>query len=251
MTGLNSGYSCTASSSTNTITISNFVDTAGTAGTSYTFKVSSIKNPGTYSATGTITAQLTTSTGGVIDTGTTTIKALTYTSSTIESFAVTPGSFLAGATSVAYTFTVRPRSRVNLGAYLILKLPTDVGVVSSNTIEISCGSVLSGFSYTKIYCKVSKDQTQVTIMQGFTNANSAGDPPTLIFSIPALMNPRSTQTTAPFNITIFDANDLALYYYNVTTTPTVTMTGATSPKYIKYSRLSQMNGALTSYTWTI
>lgn len=48
MTFLNSAYTCSASSVTNTITISNFVNTLISAGTKFTFTVTNVKNSGLF-----------------------------------------------------------------------------------------------------------------------------------------------------------------------------------------------------------
>lgn len=80
-------------------------------------------------------------------------------------------------------------------------------------------------------------------MGGFKTGPSVDNPPTLIFKIPFIKNPRSVITTSEFNVTIYSEDKQILYSlpYNESG-PTVSMNGTGSPASIVLERSSQENG---------
>jgi hypothetical protein len=125
--GLGSAYTCTADSASGTITLTGLVSAGKTlaAETDLTFSIGqSIQNPGGFVAPGTYSFLLTTANGGEVDTGTWTDTNTThYEGSTILAFTGSISSTVVGATGVALTFTVYPRSVVPQDAYIVLKIP--------------------------------------------------------------------------------------------------------------------------------
>ena len=107
-----------------------------------------------------------------------------------------------------------------------------------------------GFSNLQYTCSFMPEQNSVRISDGFSQNASFKDPPTLIFGIPQVTNPRSLLTTDMFNITIFDQYGSFLYVYNNSVGPNVTMKGVSTPNYLNYVRSSEVNGALNNYTFT-
>jgi hypothetical protein len=91
----------------------------------------------------------------------------------------------------------------------------------------------------------------ISIKYGFYTSASAGNPPTLVFSIPALTNPRTLQTTGTFNVTIYDNNNQMLYRFNQSVGPTVTMKTANTPLSMYYERSSYLNGVTNNYSFKI
>lgn len=89
------------------------------------------------------------------------------------------------------------------------------------------------------------------VFKGFKNAVSSGDPPTLKFTLPAIRNPRSTQPSGAFDVSIVDEQEAVLYDWKSNTSPTVTMTTGQSPASVSFSRDNVQNGALTDYEWTV
>ena len=52
-------------------------------------------------------------------------------------------------------------------------------------------------------------------------------------------------------MTIFDISNVALYYFNETVGPTVTMTEVKEPEAIEYEQTSTQNGEILNITWTV
>ena len=125
--GLGSVYTCNADSANSVITLSGMVDAGKTlpAKTDITFSIGqSIQNPGAFVAPGEYSFLLTTGAGGKVDEGTWTDRNTThYKGSTIVAFTGSISSQLVGATGVAITFTVMPRSTVPADAYFVLEVP--------------------------------------------------------------------------------------------------------------------------------
>lgn len=69
--------------------------------------------------------------------------------------------------------------------------------------------------------------------------------------MPSISNPRSQARTGSFNVTIFDINNEALYYYNTSTNLTVQMTSVSEPRTISYQRTSSKNGVKFTMMWDI
>lgn len=89
-------------------------------------------------------------------------------------------------------------------------MPTDIQIPSRTNSQYNCGGTLSGFTGSPIYCGISLDGQYLTISNGFWYYASV-DPPTIKFTLMKLKNPRSTQTTGNFNVTIYNADNYVLY----------------------------------------
>jgi hypothetical protein len=78
--------------------------------------------------------------GGPIDSGKYTMPLNLYNASSVDSFAVTPSDTTAGAEPVTYSFTVKPRSKVAKGAYLVVQLPPEINVADVSEMSRGCQS---------------------------------------------------------------------------------------------------------------
>jgi hypothetical protein len=124
---------------------------------------------------------------------------------------------MAGVEDVTYKFHVHPHSRVVMGAYLVLDLPTEIEVTNPTGLSRGCSNGdISGFSYSVLSCTYNQPTHQVTLKQGYKFAFSDGDPPEMYFTLNYFRNPRSTAPTGMFNITILSASDKNLFYFNTT-----------------------------------
>jgi hypothetical protein len=159
---------------------------------------------------------------------------------------------VAGQSDVTYFFDLMPHSRVVLGAYLFIDLPSELEVENSNQLSRGClDGDLSGFSYSVLTCSFNQVNHKITLKNGFKFAYSDGDPPNLYFSLTNFRNPRSTAQTEMFNITIFSAAEKPLFYFNSSVGPMVQMTSAPEPLSIYYERSDYTNGLKSNYTWYI
>jgi hypothetical protein len=166
-----------------------------------------------------------TPTGGQVDTGTYNAWALgdtLFNSSFIEEFTVEADNLMAGVEGVTYKFHVHPHSRVVMGAYLVLDLPSEIEVTNPTGLSRGCSDGdISGFSYSVLSCTYNFATHQVTLEQGYKFAYSDGDPPEIYFTLTNFRNPRSTAPTSMFNITILSSSDKNLFYFNTTQGPQV------------------------------
>jgi hypothetical protein len=77
---------------------------------------------------------------------------------------------------------------------------------------------------------------------------TSDDPPTLVFSLPGLQNPRSLKQTGSFVISLYDSNSL-LFQTNISIP--VQMTSVSKTKSVNITRGSYINGMVTNYTFKI
>jgi hypothetical protein len=64
-------------------------------------------------------------------------------------------------------------------------------------------------------------------------------------------NPRSTEPSGVFNVTITDNYDRVIYYWSSASSPTVVMKTAAAPTAISFTRTSEANGNYNTYTFEI
>lgn len=158
---------------------------------------------------------MTTDGGYSVDTGYYTFPARLFKASMISTFTVAASDYTAGAYPVKYIFTVIPVRRVTEGAYLKLEMPAETSVTDRGEMTRRCPrESVSGFSNYYISCTHDPNNNIITVKDGFKYSESKGDPPTLIFTIPNLKNPRSLRSSGYFNITVYDSSGEALYYFN-------------------------------------
>lgn len=178
-----------------------------------------------------------------------------YEPTDIKGFSVTASDYMAGATDVTYYFKVIPRQRVAKGAYIIVNLPSELKVEDTNKLTRACHRYqegwFNGFAYNYIQCRYDSDKNTITVRNGFKTDSSAADPPILQWAIPGMTNPRAVMTTGTFNVTIYDESNKVLYFWNLTGTPTVTMSEFRTPDSINYTRSTEVNGQMSNYSWRI
>ena len=93
-----------------------------------------------------------------------------------------------------------PKFRVSKGAYLTLSLPSDISITDTSLLTTLCPTnVVTGFS-----CNYDSTTKLIYIKYGFYSSASPGNPPTLIFIIPSITNPRTLKPSGTFNVTIYD-----------------------------------------------
>ena len=108
--------------------------------------------------------------------------------------------------------------------------------------------MLSGFSNSsRLDCSVSG--SNITIKGLFTKAVS-DDPPNLAINIPGLRNPRSLAQTSAFAITFADAS-LNYPTFVSEDSAKIQMITASTIKQVVITRLSEINGVTTNYTFSI
>jgi hypothetical protein len=96
-----------------------------------------------------------------------------YIGSFIESFTVTAESYISGRYPVTYQFKIVPYTMVAKGAIIIIDIPTELEIESTQQLSRACPkSSFSGFSYGSINCQYSKGKSQITITNGFKKADS-------------------------------------------------------------------------------
>lgn len=125
--------------------------------------------------------------GGQVDSGSYNAwedGSILFNSSFIQAFTVSADNLEAGAEPVTYTFTLLPYSRVVQGAYIVLKLPEELGVPDTNNLARGCQSGdISGFSYSVLTCDYSAADHHITMKNGWRFAYSDGDPPSIYFTL--------------------------------------------------------------------
>jgi hypothetical protein len=190
--GLASTTACSTEPLDKKILIQYFTTSEIDAGDTIEFTVDSIQNPGVYESPGDVIVSVLSSAGGSIDSGTYTIEDDTFTHNNITDFYVEVSDPTAGEVNVLYTFTIIPASRVAQYSFLAIYLPDDVTISSEDDMQGNCpGYDVYGFSDDYIRCQYDSDMGAILIENGFESSTSQGDPPTLIFYIPNLSNPRS------------------------------------------------------------
>ena len=191
------------------------------AGTTFSFTILNlyIRNPPTTKTTGAIiiyTAYL----GSIIDYDSSVTFTATYAN--ITSMTVSASNYQTNQDYITYYITVSPPGYLLTTAILNLTLPSEITVTNSRTLRSECcKDRLSGFNTYGLDCSVI-DNNHILIRNGFERGVSA-DPPTLVFSISALKNPRSTAPTSNFTMDIYDESS-TYKLFNVSTAVNISMT---------------------------
>jgi hypothetical protein len=233
-------YACGADATANTITLINFLIADAIAGDEISFSIDSIKNPVDFITPGLTTFKITSSEGGEIDDGefdSWEDGTDLYIGSYISSFTVSAGSYVAGRTPVTYQFTIVPYTKVAAGAIIIIDVPTELEISSSQKLSGSCPkSSFSGFTYGSINCQYNKGKSQIKVTNGFKKADSVTDPPTIVFEITQFKNPRSLAPIGMFNVSMYNEDMRSLFVFNSSDGPTLLMTGTDSPGKTTFER---------------
>jgi len=209
-TDFSTSYTCTPDASSNTIYV--YPAKSVNKNKQLTFTVDQIKNPGTFDQTADIEVWQLTSALEQQAYGTYSIAENYFQTSSIEAFTVTTSNNDAGEYPTTYTFTVRPRATMPRRSYLVITFPEDLQIPSTRNIERYCGdTTLSGFEESSISCFLSSSEVLYTVKDGFKSSDSTSDPPTMKFSVEFVKNPRSTEETAPFNVSIYTKGKDLLY----------------------------------------
>jgi hypothetical protein len=113
--------------------------------------VDSIRNPADYLTPGAAFFKITTSNGGDVDRGEFNDwndGRSMYKSSYIKTFSVKAGSYIAGRTPVTYYFTIVPFTKVAMDAIIVVDIPKELEISSSQQLSRACpSSDTSGFTF--------------------------------------------------------------------------------------------------------
>lgn len=74
----------------------------------------------------------------IVDEGEFTLAKGLYTGTNLTSIAVEASSLFTGSYPVTYTFTVIPKAIVTKGAYLLVTIPPELTVPSTNSLNGGC-----------------------------------------------------------------------------------------------------------------
>ena len=262
-------YSCNGYNETNTVELWAFSDATIPATTEFWFTIGdAIVNPSTLDRPGTITAKTVLANGDSIDTGSydcdDCFPDAYFNTSLIETFEVTPLDLGVGMYPVTYRFRVVPGGDLPVGAYFEIALPETIKINDESLIERTCGGTyrveLLAFTNSYINCQVNGGNL-ISVKDGFKHYATANysdplvdnhyEPPEFYFDLPQFINPRETTDSAPFNITIFNADKEKIYIWNTTDAPVVRMSGAATPGVFFFERESPANGNITWYEFQV
>ncbi len=101
-------------------------------------------------------------------------------------------------------------------------------VVTARTLETNCGRQgISGFTNsTRLSCDLY--QGNLTVTRGFATGSTT-DPVTLVFTMPAMRNPRSLKPSSSFVIAFYDGDEDYPTYIKTNSTQ-ITMSSASTIK---------------------
>ena len=238
--GLNSAATCQVASGVLTV-IGGFP--SGFSPGRVSFSIDQVTNPSTTSVSSTFKYQSTTTSAGtyLVDQKTSGIT-FTAVAASLVSVTVAPTSMITGAVTV-YQFTVVTTNTIPLNGYLKVNFPTGVSISDTVNAPGSCTKV-SGFPSSTLTCTVTSSSMTV---YGFSSASfSAG---TLVWTIGYVMNPPSTASYSSFSAYTYDSSgngiDQKTSGIAVSVTTANTLTG------VVVSSSSTVNGAISTYTFTI
>jgi len=130
-------------------------------------------------------------------------------------FNATAADYTVGKFPVTYTFRLNLTVNVTKGAYLKLEMPEEVRVTDKVGLKRKCPRLsISGFSNSHVNCIHEEVGHIIDITDGFKYAaltwTDTENPPTLVFTIPFLKNPRSMKPSGSFKITLYDSSKKVL-----------------------------------------
>jgi hypothetical protein len=236
------------SSVSNILTITNVFPTAGvTAGTTFTFRVSSIsQNPETTEVTGAFSAKINDASGNVVDMYKSSDVTLTFAMNSIDGLTVTPTSSFTGVeTTYTFTIDIGANKFVLKRSYITVVFPDDI-LIASTTVSAAGCLYVSGFPDTSISCSFI-DSSTLKVSNGFVS--NEFDDGNLVFSVPGIRNPRSTATTSTFKVYIYDEDGFG--QYSIESGEGISVSSISDVTAVSLSRASTVNGIKTTYTFTI
>ena len=126
-------------------------------------------------------------------------------------------------------------------------------ITNDRYFEDSCGENIEAFTNTVISCVVMNSKRTIQVKDGFlyqastnfTDSDGLYFPPDMYFTLEGFKNPKATGYSGPWNITIYNSSDKALYYWQATDTPTIRVSGISAPAYIEPIYENRQNGAFS------
>jgi len=253
MTNMVSIPTCTFSSIDNSITFSNLnSSTSNIPSQTMTITVNNIQNPPSTATTPNfiVSTYYTSSLSTMVDTGP--ISGVTATVATIDytKVVISSSSLITSDTAVTYYFSFVVANPISVGGYIVLSYPLNI-VFGLSTVSSNCQIMIN--SGTPLSTPCSGSSSSSSYIFNYSNplpstAATVGTNITLIIANSAT-NPPSTQQVGPFSLQTYSsdgtiiANLLNSLSYQVTTPNSFTFN--------QFSRLSNQNAAITTYTITL
>lgn len=253
---LNPNPTCTFSSGSNSITLTNLNASSSVttipSQNSITLSINGVINPPDTTTTGsfTITTYYTSNTIGVVETGT--IAGVTSTVGTISinTVSVVPSSYVAMQSGVTYSVNFNNTYLIPINGNIVLRVPTDITIVTA-LLPNYCKLSINGASYTSTTCTVSTSNTSYYQISFTAPAQTVAIAANSLISLQIFTlctNPTNTRIITPFSIF---TNSATAAIESRTTGITVQMQFPAAFTIVQVSRNSQQNSALAQYTITL
>ena len=249
--GLDAGATCTADNAAKTVTLdSPFGSNTYAGGTALAITISNVENPVSVQSVGAFavaTYNVISGTAYMIDTGTaTSTTPYTVTSGSIVApMSATPGSLVANAAGVTYTISFTPSHKIPSGGKVKVTFPSDVTISDTTAAAAACSGT-AGFQVSSLTCNPTSSSLDIT--NGFTSDFTAA---LLTFSVGGCTNPRTTKTSASWQIQTTDSSDNLID--TVTSGITVSMSSSSLSDFTSVGLVAtdKTNGASTTYTFSV
>ncbi len=243
--GIKQEPTCSISSLTNSILISNINGSSSNVGAqTFTLTINGLTNPGDISKTNDfqITTYYGSSQSGVTNTGSATGITPTAGLISIATVSVVPSSYTVYATGVTYTITFNSTYLIPINGYIVIEIPTDIGINVVSLATYTKYSINGGaFIGTAGTGTTGASSYVITIPNiAPTSSISANSMISLRFS-GICTNPSNTRIISPITITTFSSSAKIEAVSGIT----VQMTTPASFYVSDISRVSQQNSALT------
>ena len=244
-TTISSAATCTVTSTSILVISGGFPTSAIAAGTTISFKVSSILNGETVKPTSNFAAKFSDSNSNTVDEYDPTDVTVTFVVNVVQDFAVLPSSAFTGVETVYRVTITSSTDKVILrNSIIIIVFPSSITIANTATSATGCVGV-SGFPST-ITCSFTSTDT-LQIDGGFASTSFAGGD--LVLTIPGIRNPRSTARTLSFKVYVNDASGFG--QYSVESGEGITISSISDFTAIALTRDSTINGVSTTYYFTI
>jgi hypothetical protein len=153
-----------------------------------------------------------------------------YVLSNIKDFKVTPINTGVGYYPAKYHFDIWPQGDIWAYSTIVLTMPPGITISSQQEFQKNCASNLVGFTNILVTCKT-RDNL-IWVNQGFdlkatsvstetTSSDKSVRTPYIAFDLIGFVNPRSTEISLPWNVTIQDSNARSYYNWQVGDRPTI------------------------------
>lgn len=242
ITNVNAAAQCAVVSQTLTVTAG--FPSGLTSNSAIKFGINLVTNPGSTapSTTFTITTYTDSTVLYSIDTIATGVT-FTCIAASLASVVVTPSSDITGDITV-YDFKITTTNAVSTSGYLVVLFPTGVSISSTSTAQSNCIKI-AGFNSNQFNCVATT--SSITINNAFDSGSFAAG--LLEFTLGSMINPSSTKSVQSFTATTYDSSA-----YTIDTLSTNIAVKVNTPNTLtsaSASMASLVNGALTTYTFTI